>query len=179
MNWQIIASLNSLSHPSVHRVGDPPNKRRFSNIKADFNYISAKWNYVDALYLRDIGVVSIDLPQNVSISEINELAMSISTMTFFTISVKLPPPFGTTYGAYMAFTGAIIGMQYAISQRIGIAYQNAGSNQGVYVLNVKKMGDITSAAFFDAGTGVFLGWHDSFINEAPTITHHQFQQFLK
>jgi hypothetical protein len=37
----------------------------------------------------------------------------------------------------------------------------------VGVINVKKIGDVTSAAFFDASTGKFLGWHDSYIKGVP------------
>jgi hypothetical protein len=48
----------------------------------------------------------------------------------------------------------------------------------VGVINVKKIGDVTSAAFFDASTGKFLGWHGSYIKGVPNNNTFQFQHFL-
>ncbi len=160
---------------SVNGGGDPPNKSRFSNIPTNFNYNTGKPNYVDALYLPDLGVIAHDFTKgDESLDKtLDFLVKTTASIGFAAIAFKVP-----YFSFYLTGITIIADGQYLMSQKVYDTYSRIGSNQGVYVMNVKRMGDVTSAAFFDASTGKFLGWNDSYIKAAPIITHYQFQQFL-
>ena len=175
----VLFSPVSTSNETVAQAGqgDPPNRKLFSNIKTDYNYVTRKWNLVDALYIPDEGTRVIDVCGNsdnhVMETTTKTLIESGVSLTIFAISTAVP-----LLRVINAMVVISCRTQYVISSEVMNSYIEEGAGLGIYAINVESLGSSCRAAIFAANTGNFLGWHYTSINGAPLMKHYYYQQFI-